>query len=55
MTLEPGEFFIVPKGVEHKPVARSEAHIVMFEPATTRNTGDVVNERTIEAEDLERL
>jgi mannose-6-phosphate isomerase-like protein (cupin superfamily) len=41
-----GEFIIVPRGVEHKPVADDEVHIVLFEPASTLNTGDVINERT---------
>ena len=41
-----GEFLIVPKGVEHKPVAEEEVHILLFEPATTLNTGDVENEMT---------
>ncbi len=48
-----GEFFIVPRGVEHKPVANEEAHVLLFEPATTLNTGNVRNERTRET--LERL
>ena len=42
----PGEFIIVPKGVEHKPVAEDEVHILLFEPASTLNTGNVENERT---------
>ncbi len=42
----PGEFIIVPKGVEHKPVAKDEVHILLFEPASTLNTGNVENERT---------
>jgi mannose-6-phosphate isomerase-like protein (cupin superfamily) len=46
--LEEGEFLIVPRGVEHRPVAEEEAHVMLFEPATTLNTGDVVNERTIQ-------
>lgn len=41
-----GEFFIVPHGVEHKPVAPEETHILLFEPASTLNTGDVENEMT---------
>ena len=41
-----GEFLIVPKGVEHKPVAEEEVHILLFEPATTLNTGNVQNEMT---------
>ena len=48
-----GEFYIVPRGVEHKPVAADETHILLFEPATTLNTGNVRNERT--REKLERL
>lgn len=47
ITLDPGEFFIVPKGVEHRPVASQEVHVLLFEPASTRNTGHVVNERTV--------
>jgi mannose-6-phosphate isomerase-like protein (cupin superfamily) len=45
--LEEGEFLIVPRGVEHRPVAEDEAHVLLFEPISTLNTGDVVNERTI--------
>lgn len=41
-----GEFIIVPRGVEHRPVAENEVSILLFEPATTVNTGDVVNDRT---------
>ncbi len=41
-----GEFIIVPRGTEHKPVAAEEVHILLFEPATTLNTGDVQNELT---------
>ena len=48
VTLEEGEFFIVPRGVEHKPVAEEEAHILMFEPNSTLNTGNVQSERTVE-------
>ena len=46
--LEEGEFLIVPRGVEHRPVADEEAHVLLFEPATTLNTGNVCNERTVE-------
>jgi len=45
--LEEGEFIVVPRGVEHRPVADEEAWIVLFEPASTLNTGNVVNERTV--------
>jgi mannose-6-phosphate isomerase-like protein (cupin superfamily) len=48
--LEPGEFFIVPKGVEHMPVAPEEVHVVLLEPKTTLNTGNVRNERTVDRE-----
>jgi mannose-6-phosphate isomerase-like protein (cupin superfamily) len=45
--LEEGEFLIVPRGVEHRPVAEEEAQILLFEPASTLNTGNVRNERTV--------
>ena len=48
VTLEEGEFLIVPHGVEHKPVAEEETHVLLFEPKATLNTGNVRNERTIE-------
>jgi mannose-6-phosphate isomerase-like protein (cupin superfamily) len=51
--LEEGEFLVVPRGVEHRPVADEEAWIVLFEPATTLNTGNVQNERTLH--ELERV
>jgi mannose-6-phosphate isomerase-like protein (cupin superfamily) len=51
--LEEGEFLVVPRGVEHRPVADEEAWIVLFEPATTLNTGNVQNERTLR--ELERV
>ena len=53
VTLEEGELLVVPRGTEHRPVAEPEAHILLFEPAGTRNTGDVENELT--TEDLERV
>jgi mannose-6-phosphate isomerase-like protein (cupin superfamily) len=46
--LEEGEFLIVPRGVEHRPVADQEAHVLLFEPAGTLNTGDLRGERTVE-------
>jgi len=46
--LKEGEFIIVPKGVEHRPVAEHEVSVMLFEPAATVNTGDVVNELTRE-------
>lgn len=47
VVLHEGEMFVVPKGLEHKPVAAQECHILLVEPAGTVNTGDVVNERTV--------
>jgi mannose-6-phosphate isomerase-like protein (cupin superfamily) len=44
--LEEGEFMIVPRGVEHRPVADEEAHVLLFEPASTLNTGNVDNKLT---------
>jgi len=44
--LKPGEMVIIPKGVEHKPVAEGEAHIMLFEPKEVVNTGNIKNERT---------
>jgi mannose-6-phosphate isomerase-like protein (cupin superfamily) len=51
--LEKGEFLIVPRGVEHRPVAEVEALVMLFEPVTTLNTGNLRNERTLER--LQRL
>lgn len=51
--LDAGELFIVPRGVEHRPLADDECHILLFEPVGTVNTGDVRNERT--RSDLETL
>jgi mannose-6-phosphate isomerase-like protein (cupin superfamily) len=48
-----GEFLIVPKGIEHLPVADEEVHVVLLEPKSTLNTGNVKNERTIV--ELERI
>lgn len=45
--LEEGEFLVVPRGVEHRPVAEEEAHVMLFEPASTLNTGNVHSERTV--------
>lgn len=49
----PGEFIIIPHGVEHKPVADEETEVLLFEPNSTLNTGNVQNERTVPQ--LERL
>ena len=48
VTVGEGEFIIVPRGVEHRPVAEEEVHVLLFEPASTLNTGNVTNERTVE-------
>jgi len=54
VVLGPGELLVVPKGVDHKPVADEPAEVVLFEPAATRNTGNVDHEYTIEADDVPR-
>lgn len=51
--LEPGEMIVVPRGVEHRPHAGEEVEVLLFEPASTLNTGNVRNERTVER--LERV
>ena len=48
-----GEFVIIPKGVEHLPIAEEEAHVLLLEPKSTLNTGNVMSERTVE--NLERI
>jgi mannose-6-phosphate isomerase-like protein (cupin superfamily) len=53
VVLEPGELLVVPKGVEHRPVAEGETHVVLIEPKTTLNTGNVRGERTVD--ELERI
>lgn len=50
VSLEEGEMAVVPQGVEHRPVAEGEAHVLLIEPASTRNTGDVEDSRTADAE-----
>ena len=47
VTINEGEFIIVPKGVEHRPNAHEEVQVLLFEPATTLNTGNTENERTV--------
>ncbi|MBI5296636.1 MAG: cupin domain-containing protein [Chloroflexi bacterium] len=47
VTLKAGDLYVVPRGVEHKPVAAQECHILLFEPAGTLNTGTVQNDRTV--------
>jgi mannose-6-phosphate isomerase-like protein (cupin superfamily) len=53
ITVEEGQFIIIPRGVEHMPVAEEEAHVLLFEPRSTLNTGNVRNERTLPT--LERI
>jgi mannose-6-phosphate isomerase-like protein (cupin superfamily) len=53
LVVRPGEFIIIPRGVEHLPVADEETHVVLFEPKSTLNTGNVSNERTVP--NLERI
>ena len=55
ITLNEGDFLVVPKGVEHRPVAEDEAHIMLIEPKTVVNTGDATDERKIAPEDLSRI
>ncbi len=45
--IEEGEFIVVPRGVEHRPVAEEECWVMLFEPASTLNTGNLTNERTV--------
>ena len=49
MDLGPGEFLIVPRGVEHRPAASEEVHVLLFEPAGTLNTGNVRDAKTVDA------
>lgn len=51
--LEQGEFLIVPRGVEHRPVAEEEAHVMLFEPASTLNTGNAGGDLTLQV--LEKI
>jgi mannose-6-phosphate isomerase-like protein (cupin superfamily) len=48
VTLEEGEFYIVPKGVAHKPIAKEEVYLLLFEPLTTKHTGDIIADITVE-------
>ena len=51
--LDEGEFVIIPRGVEHLPIAENECHVLLLEPKTTLNTGNVSNDRTVA--DLEHI
>ena len=48
VTLNEGEFYIVPKGVAHKPIAKEEVHILLFEPLSIKHTGEVIVNITVE-------
>lgn len=51
VSLDEGEFLVVPRGVEHCPVAEDEVHVLLFEPQSTAHTGDVQSERSVETLD----
>lgn len=53
ISLDPGEFYVVPKGVEHRPVANEGAEIVLIEPRETLHTGTTVTDQTVAVEDQE--
>ena len=56
ITLNEGEFVVIPKGVEHRPIAEDEAHVLLIEPKTVVNTGDATDDaRKIAPEDLSRI
>jgi mannose-6-phosphate isomerase-like protein (cupin superfamily) len=48
LVVNPGEFYTVPKGVEHRPIAKEETHLLLFEPLGTKHTGDVMADITVE-------
>ncbi|RUR01582.1 cupin domain-containing protein [Labedella endophytica] len=50
VVLTPGQFYVVPRGVQHNPVAEEEVHIVLIETVTTAHTGNVISERTVPVE-----
>jgi mannose-6-phosphate isomerase-like protein (cupin superfamily) len=47
ISLNKGEFYIVPKGVEHKPIAKEEVHVLLFEPLSIKHTGDIIADITV--------
>lgn len=55
VTLNEGEFVVIPKGVEHMPVAEEEAHVMLIEPKAVVNTGDADDERTVMPDELPRI
>jgi len=48
VTVNQGEIFVVPKGVAHRPIADEEVHVLLFEPLSTKHTGEILNELTVE-------
>ena len=48
IVVNPGEFYTVPRGIEHKPTAKEETHLLLFEPLSTKHTGDVMADITVE-------
>jgi mannose-6-phosphate isomerase-like protein (cupin superfamily) len=48
ITLNEGEFYIVPKGIEHKPIAAEEVHLLLFEPLSIKHTGNIIADITVE-------
>jgi len=48
VTVRPGEFFIVPQGMDHKPIATEETHILLFEPLSTKHTGELMADITVQ-------
>lgn len=53
IVLNPGEMYVVPKGVEHCPYAEPDTHFMMIEPASTAHTGDVISEKTVDTSQQE--
>lgn len=53
LTINPGEFVVMPRGVYHKPFAKEEVKVLLFEPNTTLNTGNITNDYTVS--DLEKI
>jgi len=49
VVVNPGEFYTVPRGVEHKPTAKEETHLLLFEPLSTKHTGDVMADVTVKS------
>lgn len=52
VVLDEGEFLVIPRGIEHRPVAEEECWVMLFEPAGTLNTGNVEDEKTVAAPEV---